>query len=805
MTSEELRDKLDYLFTQIGVQTAPWAKTLLKTAQSKNIDIAEWNTFVYKVATVAASTDVLVQIAETVAKNFANITGGDGEGSVQSKSSTATADYAMALGKGLVASVEALAAFGRYNLADPSALLVVGNGTDDENRNNAFTVHADGTVSAGEDGTKDLDLITKRQLVQAQTTLNQALTDAQAAIAETISKLQDEVDGHEATMLAFHNRVFTENNGKDDDSLIEQLQIAIQAIDALIPKDNPGTQADESAQATKNKLVLRDANGRAYVEDAIVKLETLKNANPDCVINVNVLRNELAKKLDIDKSANGFYKAYGTDSRGNPAMLNVLTEAGTNTGSLMSQYAITDLAEYGTGRNISVSGPKNLVLTEYDTYAEVGDNTSVEFEDSSNYTITTVEIPIKYKRKPVVCVASKAFMKNPHVERLITYDGLFEIGGGAFNGCSKLRTVVLANSIRRIGFQAFINCDMLTHIVLPKSLEYLENMAFYNAPLEGIITIPHTCVSIGGNVGQVFNMKSISAIVFEGTPRWLHPAAFTGCKCDIYVPWSKGEVTEATDGTAWGSTGTVHYNYRPDLVAIGKLAETADKTANTASKTATEANTTASTANTIANTATKTANSALTKAESALTTANTAKSTADGIASTANSALSVANTAKSTADGISSTANSALSTATEAHTAVGEADKTHLIFNATKNSFDTMLDYNSIYEIPQSYNNYPLKYIRLYVLFREDAETSFTYALHNIFTFVPSAYLSLTTGGHEKAVFSVPCTHSSSSEYRLAIEIMAKTSNTLRFKFFKVADSVTANYGSAVYRIEGVY
>lgn len=264
---------------------------------------------------------------------------------------------------------------------------------------------------------------------------------------------------------------------------------------------------------------------------------------------------------------------------------------------------IAALAEYGTGRNISVSGPKNLVLTEYDTYAEVGNNKSVEFEDSSNIIITTVEIPIKYKRKPVVRVALKAFMKNPHVERLITYDGLFEIGGDAFNGCSNLRTVVLANSIRRIGFQAFINCDMLTHIVLPKSLEYIENRAFYNAPLEGTITIPHTCVSIGGNIGQVFNSKSISAIVFEGTPRWLHPAAFTGCECAIYVPWSKNEVTEATDGTAWGSKGTVHYNYRPDLEAVGKLAETANETANTASTTANAASTTASAAKKAADTA----------------------------------------------------------------------------------------------------------------------------------------------------------------------------------------------------------
>ena len=83
------------------------------------------------------------------------------------------------------------------------------------------------------------------------------------------------------------------------------------------------------------------------------------------------------------------------------------------------------------------------------------------------------------------------------------------------------------------------------------------------------------------------------AIVFEGTPKRIHPQAFAASRTntgtneagkatyehtpntfDIYVPWSEGEVPNAP----WGTTGTIHYNYEPNskIIELEQHAATKD-------------------------------------------------------------------------------------------------------------------------------------------------------------------------------------------------------------------------------------
>ena len=58
----------------------------------------------------------------------------------------AKADSAHAGGKGTIAAGVAQTAIGKYNIENNSALLVVGNGVDNDNRDNAFVVNADGSA-----------------------------------------------------------------------------------------------------------------------------------------------------------------------------------------------------------------------------------------------------------------------------------------------------------------------------------------------------------------------------------------------------------------------------------------------------------------------------------------------------------------------------------------------------------------------------------------------------------------------------------------------------------------------------------
>ena len=85
----------------------------------------------------------------------------------------------------------------------------------------------------------------------------------------------------------------------------------------------------------------------------------------------------------------------------------------------------------------------------------------------------------------------------------------------AFEGCSKLTSVVIPEGVREIGNDAFWGCDALEQVFLPSTLEKIEYNAFRNCESLTEIIIPDGVWSIGMD-------------------------AFTGCKNlkDIYVPSS---------------------------------------------------------------------------------------------------------------------------------------------------------------------------------------------------------------------------------------------------------------------------
>ena len=95
------------------------------------------------------------------AEGFASTASGTGAHS-EGCQCNAEADYSHAGGKGTIADQICQTAIGKYNAEDAKALFIVGNGTNDANRSNAFTVNTDGTVTAGADPVNPMDLVTKQ-------------------------------------------------------------------------------------------------------------------------------------------------------------------------------------------------------------------------------------------------------------------------------------------------------------------------------------------------------------------------------------------------------------------------------------------------------------------------------------------------------------------------------------------------------------------------------------------------------------------------------------------------------------------
>lgn len=76
----------------------------------------------------------------------------------------ARGNRSVALGLGTKTNVADQMALGKYNQTNPNALLIIGNGTANNARNNAFTVNKDGSATIQTSGTDDLNIVNYKQL-----------------------------------------------------------------------------------------------------------------------------------------------------------------------------------------------------------------------------------------------------------------------------------------------------------------------------------------------------------------------------------------------------------------------------------------------------------------------------------------------------------------------------------------------------------------------------------------------------------------------------------------------------------------
>ena len=93
------------------------------------------------------------------------------------------------------------------------------------------------------------------------------------------------------------------------------------------------------------------------------------------------------------------------------------------------------------------------------------------------------------------------------------------IGKSAFEGCKKLKSVTLPESLTQIGNRAFYNCVALTKIVIPSNVTKIGKQAFTNAKKLKNIVIRTTKLTA----------KNIGAKAFKGT----------AAKATVKVPKSK--------------------------------------------------------------------------------------------------------------------------------------------------------------------------------------------------------------------------------------------------------------------------
>lgn len=102
------------------------------------------------------------------------------------------------------------------------------------------------------------------------------------------------------------------------------------------------------------------------------------------------------------------------------------------------------------------------------------------------------------------------------ITEVIVKPGITEVGARAFEGCSSLSRISLAEGCKKINFNAFYNCQNLSTVTLPSTMQYMYQDAFYSTSIRNI-TFPYGMRYFELNAVPYAEMESIT---FARTDGW---------------------------------------------------------------------------------------------------------------------------------------------------------------------------------------------------------------------------------------------------------------------------------------------
>ena len=109
---------------------------------------------------------------------------------------------------------------------------------------------------------------------------------------------------------------------------------------------------------------------------------------------------------------------------------------------------------------------------------------------------TTLAIGPTIDGYTVTAISAWAFENCTNLYSVVIADSVTNIGDGIFSGCTGLQSVTLPNSITKISNSAFSHCTRLQNIELPNSITIIDYSAFYGCTALNNITIPESVTEI---------------------------------------------------------------------------------------------------------------------------------------------------------------------------------------------------------------------------------------------------------------------------------------------------------------------
>ncbi len=220
---------------------------------------------------------------------------------------------------------------------------------------------------------------------------------------------------------------------------------------------------------------------------------------------------------------------------------------------------------------------------------------SVKGEDDS---ITSVKIPRIYNDGlhgwlPVEFIDSDAFSHYEYLTTAIWFDSIREIGGFAFEECTRLSTFTLNEGLSVINVYAFYGCSTITSLSMPSTLRIIDEDAFDGCTNvsslslnEGLLTISHyafynlskvTSLSLPstlvGEIGEyAFSYIQMTSVTIPKGVTTLGYACFYQCTKLATVTFATGSALKSIEGSAFNRTAITTISLPNSVTSIGNYA-----------------------------------------------------------------------------------------------------------------------------------------------------------------------------------------------------------------------------------------
>ena len=153
-----------------------------------------------------------------------------------------------------------------------------------------------------------------------------------------------------------------------------------------------------------------------------------------------------------------------------------------------------------------------------------------------------------------------------------TPTGVTSLGSDAFNGCTGLTSITIANSVTNIGESAFGNCSNLTSVTLSTNLPSIAAHTFLYCTSLASVTIPNSVTAIGSF--GFYGCSALTSVTIPSGVNAIESCAFYGCSSltSVTIPssvssmagdafvWCQLLQSVYFEGNAPGSGGSAFYN-----------------------------------------------------------------------------------------------------------------------------------------------------------------------------------------------------------------------------------------------------